>query len=91
MDLHGKKLTALKDLDKVIIVCTMVVLAAVFLQFGALRVLDASCNNLTKIEGLDRNKVMQRPVDIYYTLTSLYCLYIHIGTERTEALWQPNH
>ena len=58
LDLHGKKLKVLKELNKVrsskLNEC---IYWALLMQLKYLRVLDASCNQISKIQNLSENKV----------------------------------
>ena len=68
LELRGKKRTRIEGLDKVSSVFAIFLVAHVIqtiltysphghLQYTSLRVLDMSCNELDKIEGLSKNHV----------------------------------
>lgn len=66
LELHGKNRTKIEGLDKVSSPLALFLMAYVIqttylphglMQFTSLRVLDMSCNELGKIEGLSKNHV----------------------------------
>lgn len=54
-----------------------------YMQLKYLRVLDASCNELSKVQGLSENKVRS----VLYYSSSVNC-YQPLGAERAQIVWK---